>query len=507
MYKKYTEYMDEITSDELYKGLLAHGLFAEKLPPLLSSKAFYDHCITEHPKYEKGEHDYIVFNSMRNVNIPRQMGIPTPMAYERLCAGLRDNWDKLQEHFRNNTSTEAFKVSRIHIRKQHNSDRLFEMNYNDWREDGSPEDDILIGKRYLVNADISTCFPSIYTHSIPWALVGKDYAKVKENRKPELWFNQIDHLCQNTRNGETHGLIIGPHASNLISELILTVVDKSLVAHGWEYTRNIDDYSCLVSSADDAQRFITDLATQLRYFDLPLNYKKTKIQQLPLANTEQWVRKLNAFQLVAAHGKVDYLTARAFFDTAIELMTENSDNAAILNYAIKVLAKKDLTDNARVYCAKECMHLAVIYPYLITLVEEYVFKPYQVAKEDIKKYSEIAYRDGMHYGNFEETYYAIYFALRYGFELSVNTDDILATDSCILKLLGMLYYRDKDDKEWKKYRDHAKELKTKDSEMDRNWIFIYETLTFGNLAGEWRTLKQKGVSFLKMELLGNEFTA
>ena len=53
---------------------------------------------------------------------------------------------------------------------------LFQMNYDNWRVDGDPETDILMGKRYMVNADISTCFTSIYTHSLSWALVGKEMA-------------------------------------------------------------------------------------------------------------------------------------------------------------------------------------------------------------------------------------------------------------------------------------------------------------------------------------------
>ena len=38
----------------------------------------------------------------------------------------------------------------------------------------------------------------------------------------------IDKACQAVKNGETHGLLIGPHTSNLLSEIILTVVDKQL---------------------------------------------------------------------------------------------------------------------------------------------------------------------------------------------------------------------------------------------------------------------------------------
>ena len=33
MEKKYTEYLEEISSDELYEGLLGHGMFANKFDP------------------------------------------------------------------------------------------------------------------------------------------------------------------------------------------------------------------------------------------------------------------------------------------------------------------------------------------------------------------------------------------------------------------------------------------------------------------------------------------
>lgn len=35
MDKKYTDFMDEISSDELYEGLLAYGLFAKNSHPYL----------------------------------------------------------------------------------------------------------------------------------------------------------------------------------------------------------------------------------------------------------------------------------------------------------------------------------------------------------------------------------------------------------------------------------------------------------------------------------------
>lgn len=38
--RKYMDYMDEISSDELYEGLLSYGLFADKLPPVFTGENF-----------------------------------------------------------------------------------------------------------------------------------------------------------------------------------------------------------------------------------------------------------------------------------------------------------------------------------------------------------------------------------------------------------------------------------------------------------------------------------
>ena len=37
MSKKYADYMDEISVDDLYKVLLSYGLFSEKLPAIFES--------------------------------------------------------------------------------------------------------------------------------------------------------------------------------------------------------------------------------------------------------------------------------------------------------------------------------------------------------------------------------------------------------------------------------------------------------------------------------------
>ncbi|GHT18658.1 hypothetical protein FACS1894189_6830 [Planctomycetales bacterium] len=188
--KSYYDFVKDITPDELYHGLLAYGMFAEKIPPFLSGEAFYQYSLSLKQPFSDKPHQYIHYESIRDTNVPRLMGIPHPFAYQRLCNCLKEHWVNICKHFECKTAQQKHKISRIHLRKMKDNPRLFEMNYNGWRSDPSPETDLMIGKRYLVKADISNCFPSIYTHALPWALVGKSVSKT--NRNNNKWFNQID---------------------------------------------------------------------------------------------------------------------------------------------------------------------------------------------------------------------------------------------------------------------------------------------------------------------------
>lgn len=281
--------------------------------------------------------------------------------------------------------------------------------------------------------------------------------------------------------------------------MILTVVDQKLYDKGWKFVRNIDDYTCYVETRDRANSFIVDLGVALEEFDLQLNNKKTKIEELPDTALEDWVRKLNGFSLLTSYRKVDYKQARAYFDLAIELMKISGGNASVLNYAIKVLSKQNLTDNAKGYSWKMSMHLCILYPYLLSIMDEYVFKAFGAPKDEIQKFIDLAYEDGLEKQNYEECSYAIYFALKYDMEVKcIESFKVAATNDCVYKSLSFLYFKKNgDSSSIICLQNDAKSLAQTD--MDRNWLFIYEALDQRNLVGDWVAMKNQGVSFLKSE--------
>lgn len=502
MKRTYSDFMREISPEELYDGLVQYGMFSEKLPPVLSAELFLDYCKnTRIQSFTDDWYGYIAYESIRNINIPRNIGIPTPMGHELLCKCLSENWNQIVEYFEQKTFGQPRIVSRLHIRKMQKTKSLFKMNYKNWYVDGTPEPDIYIGKKYMVYADISKCFPSIYTHAIPWALVGKSEAKSNAHDR-RLWYNRIDHYAQITKNGETHGLLIGPHTSNILSEIILCAIDAKLTQKYSCYIRNIDDYICYTETREEAEQFLIDLNRELREFDLLMNHKKTEILKLPLCVVETWVHKIKNQTVMFQKNKdyVDYKEIQAYIDFTIELVNGNDDNYSIFFYAMKIIKDFNLTKNAKEYFVKSMVSLALLYPYLVPLLDEYVFRLNEVDNQKIGEYANMIFDIYMRKNNFEACSYAILFAVNSGTKLiNFDLNTILNSKDCILLLMALIYCKKvKRRSDIKKLKDYAKNLIAND-EMDQYWLFIYECLGYDALAGDWSAMKKAKVSFLKSE--------
>lgn len=544
--KTYSEYLDEISQDELFEGLLGYGMFAERIPNFLTSKPFYSYCKNKNKTFPKRNYQHIAYEGIRDIGTPRYFSIPNPLAYYYQCVTLWKNWDNLRKYFRQQTKGDTHKISRIHIQKipdgrvfQNDYSRIeeidtdslniesidntalapivamkkniFDMGYKDVFCEGNLGRKIRISMRYKVKADISTCFPSIYTHSIPWAINGKEIAKQRQ----DTWSDDIDAKTRKMNYGETMGIFIGPHSSNLISEIILVAVDRDLQdlrkkqdKDPYRYIRYIDDYTCYVDSKDEAEEFVINLAKCLKKYNLSLNHKKTKISELPLMYEEEWINQLKVFKMDEHRGRIKYPSIVAFLDKSIALIKQNDDKVSILKYAIKMLNKKKMTDNAREYYFSTLHHLVLLYPYLIPCIEG-VFdnNNYPIQTNQIQEISEDILKSGLKNNNYEACSYALYFSLKYGFEIQNTCDCALDSNDCIFMLLG--YLRAKKDSEslaiekcLKKAESMIEEEDGKYILNDNFWLFAYEVLRVENRdelkkCNGWSELSNRGISFIR----------
>ena len=154
---------------------------------------------------------------------------------------------------------------------------------------------------HIVKADIKNFYPSIYTHSLAWALHGKRFIREgnqgKNRRSLKFFGNRLDRLFQYANDGCTNGLPIGPAVSDIASEIIASAVDCIITRElkknkiNCETVRFKDDYRILVSSESTGKDIVKILQASLKEYNLELSDEKTVISSLPDGLFRPWVSR------------------------------------------------------------------------------------------------------------------------------------------------------------------------------------------------------------------------
>lgn len=333
----------------------------EELPPVFSTQGLTVDIrsqIERIPMRNVG-YDQVVYKVTRFNNVPRHISVPHPLPYVQLANSIAINWDKLKFTAENDES-------RIKPQK-HSDGRLIIMDYESTILQVKRTSKNAFGKRFVVHTDISNCFPSVYSHSIPWALIG--IQRAKRERNSDLWFNKLDYHQRMLKRGETIGLPIGPATSNVIIESILGKVDDALINEGFTFSRDgahsrfIDDYTAYCNTHTDARRFLSFLGQQLEHYRLLLNIKKTKILEQPTPLTPSWVSELST--RLSGTEKFGQIEAIRYLDFALSFLASNPDGS-ILKYVAKSLLSKATVGRAFL---SYLLNLSFYYPILLPLFE------------------------------------------------------------------------------------------------------------------------------------------
>ena len=184
-----------LDSQFVYSSLLRCNYFPmsrrrlDEIPPVFHTEQLEPKIANELISRFKGIRtrgfDQIEYRVTRFNNVTRAISIPVPLPYATLCKCISENWDQSPFQLMLDNPNSQIKPAR------HDDDRIVILGgYDDLTPgrvsimdpDNFPESalrelELSASTSYLARADISSFFPSIYTHSIPWALVGHDVAK------------------------------------------------------------------------------------------------------------------------------------------------------------------------------------------------------------------------------------------------------------------------------------------------------------------------------------------
>ena len=190
------------------------------------------------------------------------------------------------------------------------------------------------GARFVLHADISRFYPTVYTHSIPWALHGKTDAK-KKQKDMSLLGNIIDRGVRRTMAGQTLGIPIGPDSSLVIAEVVGCAMDRAMTEQMPKLRgiRHVDDYHLYFERTGEAERALETLHSIVHDFELELNPNKISIVELPEPIDPVWVSELKLYHF-RPNVRSQQNDLISYFSRAFEYAHSFPDSA-VLKYALR----------------------------------------------------------------------------------------------------------------------------------------------------------------------------
>lgn len=463
------------------------------------------------------------------------MGIPHPESYKALCQCIRSNWFKINEHVGRYSKLE----SRLHARKipdgvkiitedyngtevfEGHNNHIFEMNFKGSfdEQDRNKEDELTysMNANFVVTTDIANFFPSIYSHALEWAAHGKTESKDNRSNQRNHWGYELDKLQRSTKDNETNGILIGPHSSNILSDIILCKVNEKLRNKGFiQFYHYVDDYTYFAKDHDDAKSFIREFTLVLKDYELMPNEKKTKILPMADALEESWVLDLNQFRFPSGEW-LHFSVIESYINRARHLQKQHA-NSSLLSYAISVIRGKVEKDIFKVHANTKKLYLhlvyslAIQYPYLCQFIDERVLQTFYsdspVNKEYLAKFLDKLIENSMKENCLDGLAHALHLALKYDVHLNLSDDTITSIEAardCISMVLLYEYAKSRSiDSVKERLERIARSLKDfPRRDQDRFWLFIYQTCTKSELQSFGQhflaNLKGSDFKFIKID--------
>lgn len=325
-----------------FKDTLTRGYFPRELPPVFSSLDFgnvADGLTAKIPagKWTKPSE----INLARPGSLRRRLAVPNPFTQLQLVKECSTAWPTLDAHLQNSTiSLSRPTVAPIGEERALKfrvpfGDRPAERLSRMWRS------------RFIVRADVSDCYGSLYTHSIEWALHGKAASKanIGKNKSKQLG-SKLDIAVRNGQEGQTKGIPVGPDSSLLLAEIVLCAIDADMqrlmpqVADS--AIRLMDDIEFYAQTRAEGEDFLTAWDSRLHDYGLALNPRKTEIVEGPMPHDFPWRVDLSQFNFRSQRSdKVLANDIQSFFARAFGLARTNPDDA-VLSYAIARVGNIDM---------------------------------------------------------------------------------------------------------------------------------------------------------------------
>ena len=205
-----------------------------------------------------------------------------PLLYYYLITVITEenNWNELKNILKNRQYEKIKCISMPKKSLTQKNDKE-ETILNWWEEVEQETIKLALDYEYCLHLDITNCYGSIYTHTISWAIHGKNIAK-SDKKNSKLLGNIIDGLIQDMSSGQTNGIPQGSLLTDFLAEIILSYSDELLKEkleekkiENYKILRYRDDYRIFSNSSREIKIISKCLSEILLELNFKLNANKT----------------------------------------------------------------------------------------------------------------------------------------------------------------------------------------------------------------------------------------
>ncbi len=215
----------------------------------------------------------------------RPTQILNPVIYVKLVNLITEenNLDFLKQRFKKFQNNTQIQCSSIPISPEPDTKKMKAQQILSWWSSFEQKSvQLSLEYRHVFLTDITDCYGAMYTHSIAWAVHGKDIAKAQKGNH-DLLGNAIDDFIEDMRFGQTNGISQGSVLMDFVAEIVLGYVDR-LLSHQlkkekiqeYKILRYRDDFRIFVNEPSVGEKILKKLTEILCDFGMRLNSSKTK---------------------------------------------------------------------------------------------------------------------------------------------------------------------------------------------------------------------------------------
>ena len=281
----------------LLNDLLERGYFPIQLPPAFRTDSFAANLHIYQTALDAGPH----FSHPEKFSVPkssyyrRVTSVLNPVGFYRLARDLSAFWGQIQIHY----GTSSYSAS-----KPAHNPSIRAIDITKFSQLHEKKIAVSAGYKYALITDVSRYFPTIYTHSIPWALHGKLVAKANQTQSAQYFGNIIDARSREVQDRQTIGLPIGPDTSHIIGEIVGVAIDIAVQTQlggalpaGFRY---VDDFFMFFNARSDAEFALAAVTKALSQFELQINPNKTRIVEVSDLVEDSWRYSVKKLRISAA---------------------------------------------------------------------------------------------------------------------------------------------------------------------------------------------------------------